>query len=115
MKTRREFVKFVGGAAIGTAAILAAGPVRKAVAAPAKGVPSDPVKIGVIPILTGIAGVPGTAGLRGTQIWTDKINADSKAAIDKARSDYKMALKKAQADSKASLNQIKAAIDSKSK
>lgn len=76
MKTRREFVKLVGGAAIGTAAVLAAGPVGKAIAAPAKGVPSNPVKIGVIPILTGIAGVPGMAGLRGTQIWAEKVNAE---------------------------------------
>lgn len=76
MKTRREFVKLVGGAAVGTAALLAAGPAGKAMAAPAKGVPSDPVKIGVLPILTGIAGVPGTAGLRGTQIWADKVNAE---------------------------------------
>ena len=76
MKTRREFVKLVGGAALGTAAVLAAGPMSKAIAAPAKGVPSDPIKIGVIPILTGIAGVPGTAGLRATQIWTEKVNAE---------------------------------------
>jgi branched-chain amino acid transport system substrate-binding protein len=76
MKTRREFVKLVGGAAVGTAAVLAAGPIGKAIAAPAKGVPSDPVKIGVLPILTGIAGVPGTAGQRATQIWAEKVNAE---------------------------------------
>ena len=35
IKTRREFVKLVGGAAVGTAAMLTAGPVGKAIAAPA--------------------------------------------------------------------------------
>ena len=75
-KTRREFVKMVGGAAVAASAVLASHGKAKAQAAkPAKGVPSDPVKIGVLPILTGVAGVPGLAGARGAEIWLEQTNA----------------------------------------
>jgi len=75
-KTRREFVKMVGGAAVAASAVLASHGKAKAQAAkPAKGVPSDPVKIGVLPILTGVAGVPGLAGARGAEFWLEQTNA----------------------------------------
>jgi branched-chain amino acid transport system substrate-binding protein len=72
-KTRREFVKLVGGAALG-AGVLMAGR-GKARAQVPKGVPAEPVKIGAMPGLTGVIGVPGTAAWRTTQIWTDEVNA----------------------------------------
>ena len=44
-------------------------------AKPAKGVPSGPVKIGVMPGLSGVIAVPGTAAWRTTQMWTEETNA----------------------------------------
>ncbi len=75
-KTRREFVKLMGGAAIGAAAMALGS--RKAFAQlkPAKGVPSGPVKIGILPILSGIAGVSGVVGLHASEIWVEKTNAE---------------------------------------
>ena len=75
-KTRREFVKLMGGAAVGAGAVLASGKKVYAQAKPAKGVPSEPVKMGVLPILTGIAGVSGVVGLRTTEMWVEKTNAE---------------------------------------
>ncbi|MGZ3568427.1 MAG: ABC transporter substrate-binding protein, partial [Thermodesulfobacteriota bacterium] len=74
-KTRREFVKLVGGAALGAGVMLAGRGKAGAQAKPLKGVPSEPVKIGVLPILAGVGGVPGLAGLRGAQIWLEETNA----------------------------------------
>ena len=74
-KTRREFVKLVGGAALGAGVILAGKGKARAQTAPAKGVPTEPVKIGAMPGLTGVIGVTGTAAWRAAQIWTDEVNA----------------------------------------
>lgn len=74
-KTRREFVKLVGGAALGAGVVLAGKGKAGAQAKPAKGVPSEPVKVGVLPILVGVGGVPGIAGLRGAEIWLEQTNA----------------------------------------
>ena len=75
-KTRRDFVKLLGGAALGAGVMLAGkGKASAQAKAPLKGVPSDPVKIGVMPGLTGVIAVPGTAGWRATQMWTDEVNA----------------------------------------
>src|SRR4030042_421477 len=74
-KTRREFVKLVGGAALGAGVILAGRGRAGAQAKPLKGVPAEPVKIGVLPILAGVGGVPGLAGLRGAEIWLEQANA----------------------------------------
>src|SRR4030042_5006228 len=74
-KTRREFVKLVGGAALGAGVILAGCGKARAQTAPPKGVPVEPVKIGAMPGLTGVIGVPGTAAWRATQIWADEVNA----------------------------------------
>ena len=68
--TRREFLKVAGGAAAATAAGFPA--VARAQAKP--GVPSDPVKIGILAIRAGIAAPVGTAGLRGTEWWAERVN-----------------------------------------
>ena len=68
--SRREFLKVAGGAA---AAARGRRPgVARAQAV--KGVPMEPVKIGVIAIRAGIAAPVGTAGLRGTEWWADRVN-----------------------------------------
>jgi ABC-type branched-subunit amino acid transport system substrate-binding protein len=72
-QTRREFMKTVGGAALGSGVLLAGGH-RLAQAAP-KGVPSDPVKIGIICFMSGIAAPVGEPGWRASQIWAEDANA----------------------------------------
>src|SRR5688572_32541153 len=68
--SRREFLKVVGTAAVAGAASFPA-----AAGAQARpGVPSDPVKIGIIAIRAGIAAPVGAAGLRGTEWWADRVN-----------------------------------------
>src|SRR5438132_1570363 len=68
--SRREFLKTAGAAAaVGALGFPA---VARAQARP--GVPSDPVKIGIIAIRAGIAAPVGTAGLRGTEWWTERVN-----------------------------------------
>jgi branched-chain amino acid transport system substrate-binding protein len=68
--SRREFLKGVGVAAAGSAVGFPA--VVRAQAR--KGVPSDPVKVGVLAIRAGIAAPVGAAGLRGTEWWADRVN-----------------------------------------
>ncbi len=68
--TRREFLTMVGGAAA-AGAVSAPAVVR---AQAKKGVPTDPVKIGVVAIRAGIAAPVGTAGLRGTEWWAERVN-----------------------------------------
>jgi branched-chain amino acid transport system substrate-binding protein len=68
--SRREFLKVAGGAA-------AAGAIGFPAVARAQaraGVPAGPVKIGVLAIRAGIAAPVGTAGLRGTEWWADRVN-----------------------------------------
>ena len=68
--TRREFLKVAGAAATAGAVgfpAVAAGQARP-------GVPSDPVKIGVLAIRAGIAAPVGQAGLRGTEWWAERVN-----------------------------------------
>src|SRR2546421_1694597 len=68
--SRREFLKTAGAAAaVGALGFPA---VARAQARP--GVPSDPVKIGILAIRAGIAAPVGTAGLRGTEWWTERTN-----------------------------------------
>jgi branched-chain amino acid transport system substrate-binding protein len=66
--TRREFLGMAGAAAGAMALPRAA----RAQARP--GVPSDPVKIGIIAIRAGIAAPVGAAGLRGTEWWVERVN-----------------------------------------
>ena len=68
--SRREFLKVAGGAAAAGAIGFPA--VARAQARP--GVPAGPVKIGVLAIRAGIAAPVGTAGLRGTEWWADRVN-----------------------------------------
>jgi branched-chain amino acid transport system substrate-binding protein len=72
-KTRREFLKATGGGIAGLSAIAALGG-DKVFAAPPKGVPEEPIKIGVMGFQAGVAAVPGVAGIRSCQIWADQIN-----------------------------------------
>jgi branched-chain amino acid transport system substrate-binding protein len=69
--SRREFLA-------GTAASVVAGGCltwpRPAAAQPKKGVPSEPVKIGVLAIRAGIAAPVGAAGLRGSEWWAERVN-----------------------------------------
>jgi branched-chain amino acid transport system substrate-binding protein len=68
--SRRDFLKVAGTAAAAGAVGFPA--VAGAQARP--GVPSDPVKIGVLAIRAGIAAPVGTAGLRGTEWWAERVN-----------------------------------------
>jgi branched-chain amino acid transport system substrate-binding protein len=67
--SRREFLKAAGAAAAG---VVASPAIARAQAK--KGVPKEPVKIGVIAIRAGIAAPVGMAGLRGTAWWADRVN-----------------------------------------
>src|SRR5258705_4435804 len=64
--TRRQFLTLVVGAA-------APGGTRLGIA-PAFAQTTGPVKIGVLAIRAGIAAPVGTAGLRGTEWWADRVN-----------------------------------------
>ncbi len=69
--SRREFLKGVGAvAAAGGVVGFPAGARAQA----KKGVPSEPVKIGVLAARAGITAPVGTAGLRGTEWWTERVN-----------------------------------------
>lgn len=72
-KNRREFLKTAGVGVLGAGAAALLGS-QKAFAAPAKGVPKGPVKIGIMGFQAGVAAVPGIAGIRAAQIWADQIN-----------------------------------------
>ena len=67
--SRREFLKAAGAAAAG--AVVSPAVAR---AQAKKGVPKEPVKVGVIAIRAGIAAPVGMAGLRGTAWWADRVN-----------------------------------------
>ena len=67
---RREFVKGVGASTVAAAV----GFPTAARAQAKKGVPSDPVKIVVLAIRACIAAPVGTAGLRGTEWWGERVN-----------------------------------------
>jgi branched-chain amino acid transport system substrate-binding protein len=68
--TRRDALKVLGTAA----AVGAAGFPARAGAQARPGVPSDPVKIGILAIRAGIAAPVGAAGLRGTEWWAERVN-----------------------------------------
>src|SRR3989337_3654440 len=68
--SRRECRKGVGVAAAGSAVGFPA-----VVSAQArKGVPSNPVKMGVMPIRAGVAAPVGAAGQRGVEWWAERVN-----------------------------------------
>ncbi|HWN16964.1 MAG TPA: ABC transporter substrate-binding protein, partial [Candidatus Dormibacteraeota bacterium] len=68
--TRRDFLKVAGAAAT----VGAVGFPAVALGQARPGVPSDPVKIGVLAIRAGIAAPVGQSGLRGTEWWADRVN-----------------------------------------
>ena len=70
-KTRRDFLKIAGGAALGAGAMISGFDNGRVYAAPPKG----PVKIGVMVFQAGVAAVVGTAAWRACQIWRDQVNA----------------------------------------
>jgi len=69
--SRRRFLQGVGAAAIGGGVFGAPGILR---AQTKRGVPSDPVKIGVLAIRAGVAAPVGAAGQRGVEWWADRVN-----------------------------------------
>ncbi len=72
MKTsRRQFLKGIGAAAVGAGALGAPGILR---AQTKRGVPSDPVKLGVLAIRAGVAAPVGAAGQRGVEWWAERVN-----------------------------------------
>src|SRR4029453_1100753 len=68
--TRRGALKVLGTAG----GVGAAGFPARAGAQARPGVPSDPVKIGILAIRAGIAAPVGAAGLRGTEWWAERGN-----------------------------------------
>lgn len=74
-ETRRDFLKTVGATVLGAGVIYSGSNKAWAQAKPLKGVPSEPVKIGAMPGLTGVIAVPGTAAWRATQMWVEEVNA----------------------------------------
>jgi branched-chain amino acid transport system substrate-binding protein len=69
--SRRDFLKVVGAIAVGTGLSGAPAALR---AQPHKGIPGDPVKIGILAIRAGVGAPVGTAGLRGVEWWTERVN-----------------------------------------
>ena len=70
-ETRREFLRG-SGAALAAGGMLARPRSVRAQARP--GVPSDPVKIGVLASRAGVTAPVGQAGLRGTEWWAERVN-----------------------------------------
>jgi branched-chain amino acid transport system substrate-binding protein len=68
--TRRAFLTGVSAA---VSAGLATGP-RRLSAQPKPGVPSEPLRIGVLAIRAGVAAPVGAAGLRATEWWAERVN-----------------------------------------
>jgi branched-chain amino acid transport system substrate-binding protein len=69
--TRRNFLKAVGAIAMGAGRLGAPAVVQ---AQARKGIPTEPVKIGILAIRSGVAAPVGTAGLRGIEWWTARAN-----------------------------------------
>jgi len=74
-RTRRDFLKIAGAAALGTGVILAESEKSNSHAALPKSLQKQPVKIGVMTFNKGIAAILGVAAWRACQIWRDQINA----------------------------------------
>jgi len=71
--TRRNFLKVVGATAVGGRFLGTPAVIHPQTR---KGVPTEPVKIGVLTIRAGVAAPVGTAGLRGIEWWTERLNKD---------------------------------------
>jgi len=72
-QNRREFLRMAGAGVVGAGAAVAFGS-RRVDAVPAKGLPKGPVKMGIIAFQSGVAAVPGVAGIRTAKIWADQVN-----------------------------------------
>jgi len=76
-RTRREFVKLIGGAALGAGGFALAGRgTARAQSKTYQNVPTGPLKIGVMTLLGGSGALLGIPGLRGVQICSEKINSE---------------------------------------
>ncbi len=69
--SRREFLKGIGAVAVGSGVLGAPAVIQ---AQTRKGVPSEPVKIGVLAIRAGVAAPVGAAGQRAVEWWAERIN-----------------------------------------
>ena len=69
--TRRDLLRGAGASLAAGGVLLRPRPMR-AQARP--GVPTEPVKIGVLSIRAGVAAPVGVAGLRGTEWWAERVN-----------------------------------------
>lgn len=74
--TRREFVKLVGGAALGAGVVLAGRGMAGAQTKTYKNVPTGPLKVGVMTLLSGPGALLGVPGWKGVQICAGKINSE---------------------------------------
>ena len=75
-RTRREFVKMVGGAALGAGVVLSGRRMAGAQAKTYKNIPTGPLKVGVMTLLSGTGALLGAPGLKGVQICAEKINSE---------------------------------------
>jgi branched-chain amino acid transport system substrate-binding protein len=69
--SRRDFLKALGAIAGGIGLVGAPAVIH---AQTRKGIPAEPVKIGILAIRAGVAAPVGTAGLRGVEWWTERTN-----------------------------------------
>ena len=72
-KNRREFLQTAGVGVLGAGATMAMTG-GKSWAAPAEGVPKEPVKIGIMAAQSGVMAPPGVAALNASQIWAEQVN-----------------------------------------
>src|SRR5919109_1409941 len=71
MPTRRNFLKAIGAMAVGGKVLSIPALIHAQIR---KGVPTEPVRIGALTIRAGVAAPVGTAGLRGVEWWTERVN-----------------------------------------
>jgi ABC-type branched-subunit amino acid transport system substrate-binding protein len=76
--SRRDFLKAVGAIAVGTGLL---GTPAVMHAQTRKGVPAEPVKIGILAIRAGVAAPVGAAGLRGVEWWTERANKNGAFSV----------------------------------
>jgi branched-chain amino acid transport system substrate-binding protein len=69
--TRRDFLKAIGAIAVGAGRL---GAPTVVLAQPRQGIPAEPVRIGILTIRAGVGAPVGTAGLRGVEWWTERVN-----------------------------------------
>lgn len=74
-QSRRDFLKGSGVGLLGAGAAMALG-TEKVFAAPPKGVPTGPIKLGCFAFMSGTGGPAGMQGLQGAQVWGEQINKE---------------------------------------